>query len=164
MQPAPIRARRQLHNRHSVRSTASRRARLKRNEEADSPGRCQHARISSARSQDLLKILRLRRIPAKSSALHVTYLYDIMDGVSIVIFITQKMLMTKRTALKTRMLFRKISSVNRCRQNVLKGTSRTNPQPRKSPKRQIVRRSKIATRAQHSRAALVAQVHIAELG
>ena len=77
-------------------------------------------RISSARSQDLSKILRLRRIPAKSSALHVTYLYDIMDGVSIVIFITQKMLMTKRTALKIKMLFRKISGVNRCRQNVLK--------------------------------------------
>ena len=87
-----------------------------------------------------------------------------MDGVSIVIFITQKMLMTKRTALKIKMLFRKISSVNRCRQNVLKEVSRTHPQPRKSLKRQHVRRSKIATRAQHSRAAPLAQVYIAELG
>ena len=87
-----------------------------------------------------------------------------MDGVSIVIFTTQKMWMTKGTALKNRMLFRRISSVNRCRQNVPKEVSRTRPLPRKSLKRQRVRRSKIATRAQHSRAALVAQVYIAELG
>ena len=87
-----------------------------------------------------------------------------MDGVSIVIFTTQKMWMTKRTALKNRMLFRRISSVNRCRQKVLKEVSRKHPQPRKSLKRQRVRRSKVATRAQHSRAAPVAQVYIAELG
>ena len=87
-----------------------------------------------------------------------------MDGVSIVIFTTQKMWMTKRTALKNRMLFRRISSVNRCRKNVLKEANRTHPLPRKSLKRQRVRRSKIATRAQHSRAEPVAQVYIAELG
>ena len=74
------------------------------------------------------------------------------------------MWMTKRTALKNRMLFRRISSVNRCRKNVLKEVSRTHPLPRKSLKRQRVRRSKIATRAQHSRAEPVAQVYIAELG
>ena len=80
----------------------------------------------------------------------------------------EKILMTKRTErmlFRTkRMLFRRISSVNRCRQNILKEVSRTHPQPRKSRKRQRVRRSKIATRAQHSRAAPVAQVYIAELG
>ena len=88
-----------------------------------------------------------------------------MDGVSIVIFTTQIIMwMTKRTALKNRMLFRRISSVNRCRQKVLKEVSRKNPQPRKSLKRQRVRRSKVATRAQHSRAAPVAQIYTAELG
>ena len=87
-----------------------------------------------------------------------------MDGVSIVIFTTQKMWMTKRTALKNRMLFRRISSVNRCRQKVLKEVSRKHPQPRKSLKRQRVRRSKVATRAQHSRAGPVAQIYTAELG
>ena len=87
-----------------------------------------------------------------------------MDGASIVIFTTQKMWMTKRTAQKNRMLFRRISSVNRCRQKVLKEVSRKHPQPRKSLKRQGVRRSKVATRAQHSRAGPVAQIYIAELG
>ena len=74
------------------------------------------------------------------------------------------MWMTKRTALKNRMLFRRISSVNRCRQKVLKEVSRKHPQPRKSLKRQRVRRSKVATRAQHSRAGPVAQIYTAELG
>ena len=55
-------------------------------------------------------------------------------------------------------------SANRCRKKVLKEVIRTHLQPRKSLKRQKVPRSKTATRAQHSRAALIAQFCIAELG
>ena len=54
-------------------------------------------------------------------------------------------------------------SVYSCRQKVLQEVIRTHLQPRKSLKRQKVRRSKIATLAQHSRAALVAQFCIVEL-
>ena len=55
-------------------------------------------------------------------------------------------------------------SGNRYLKEVLKEIIRTHLQPRKSLKRQKVRRSKIATRAQHSRVALIAHSCIAEIG